>query len=43
MKTTKLVEPAEMNGKGSPVDGIEPDMTRYCTEKFNFLKNELRL
>ena len=32
IKTTKLVLPAEMNGKGSPVGGIEPDITCYCTE-----------
>ena len=24
IKTTKLVEPAEMNGSGRPVGGIEP-------------------
>ena len=34
MKTTKLVLPAEMNESGSPVGGIEPDMTCYCTEVF---------
>jgi len=37
MKTTKLVEPALMNGSGNPVGGIEPDTTCYCTE--NLLLN----
>ena len=27
MKTSKDVEPAEMNGKGKPVGGIEPVTT----------------
>jgi len=31
INTTKLVEPALINGSGSPVGGIEPDMTCYCT------------
>jgi len=34
MKTTSDVLPAEMNGNGSPVGGIEPVMTCYCTENF---------
>ena len=35
MKTSKLVEPAEMNGSGNPVGGIEPVNTSYCTiERF---------
>lgn len=29
MKTSKLVEPAEMNGSGKPVGGIEPVSTSY--------------
>lgn len=28
MKTTSEVLPAEMNGNGSPVGGIEPDTTQ---------------
>lgn len=32
IKTNKLVEPAEINGKGNPVGGIEPVMTSYCAE-----------
>ena len=38
INTTKLVEPALMNGSGSPVDGIEPAMTFYCTEKLSSLE-----
>ena len=34
IKTTSEVEPAEMNGSGTPVGGIEPVMTCYCTEEF---------
>ena len=37
IKTTKLVLPAEMNESGSPVGGIEPDMTCYCTEIIELL------
>jgi len=33
MKTTRLVLPALMNGNGSPVGGIEPVTTRYCTKE----------
>ena len=32
INTTSEVEPALMNGRGSPVGGIEPVMTFYCTE-----------
>ena len=32
INTTNEVLPALMNGSGSPVGGIEPDMTCYCTE-----------
>ena len=40
MKTTKLVEPALINGNGSPVGGIEPDTTSYCTKNpGSFLHN----
>ena len=38
MKTTKLVEPALINGKGKPVGGILPDMAFYCTN-FYLSKN----
>lgn len=31
IKTNKLVEPAEINGSGKPVGGIEPVTTSYCT------------
>ena len=34
MKTNKLVEPAEINGSVSPVGGIEPVTTSYCTMIF---------
>ena len=33
MKTNKLVEPAEINGSGKPVGGIEPVNMSYCTNK----------
>ena len=38
MKTTSEVEPAEMNGSGSPVGGIEPLNTSFCTMNFNIKK-----
>ncbi len=34
IKTATLVPPEEMNGSGSPVGGIEPVTTCYCTEKY---------
>lgn len=34
MKTSKLVEPAEINGSGIPVSGIEPVNNSYCIIKF---------
>ena len=34
INTTKLVEPALMNGNGSPVGGIELVNTSYCTVNF---------
>ena len=30
MKTNSEVDPADMNGNGSPVGGIEPVNTSYC-------------
>ena len=30
IKTSKEVEPAEINGSGKPVGGIEPVNIRYC-------------
>ena len=30
MKTSKEVEPAEINGSGSPIGGIEPLNISYC-------------
>ncbi len=37
MKTNKLVDPAEMNGSGSPVGGIEPINIGYCIIKLDLL------
>ena len=34
IKTSKLVEPAEINGSGKPVSGMEPVNTSYCTISF---------
>ena len=34
IKTSKEVEPAEINGSGSPVGGIEPLNISYCTMNF---------
>ena len=34
IKTNSEVEPAEMNGSGKPVGGIEPVNTSYCTINF---------
>ena len=33
MKTNSEVEPAEINGRGKPVGGIEPVNTSYCIIK----------
>ncbi len=38
MKTSKLVETAEINGSGNPVGGIEPVNTSCCT--MNLSKKE---
>ena len=38
IKTSKLVEPAEINGSGNPVGGIEPVNISYCIIKFNTKK-----
>jgi len=35
IKTSKLVEPAEINGSGSPVGGIEPVNISYCIIKLD--------
>ena len=35
MKTNSEVEPAEINGSGSPVGGIEPVNTSYCIINFH--------
>lgn len=35
--TINEVDPAEINGSGSPVGGIEPVNISYCTIKFNFI------
>ena len=43
MKTSKLVEPAEMNGSGKPVGGIEPVNTSYSTINLNTKKSILML
>ncbi|MGN0798187.1 MAG: hypothetical protein ACI4L7_01235 [Christensenellales bacterium] len=34
INTTRDVEPADINGKGSPVGGIKPVNTSYCTINF---------
>ena len=34
MKTKSEVEPAEMNGSGKPVGGIEPVNISYCIINF---------
>ena len=34
-KTSKEVEPAEINGSGNPVGGIKPVNTSYCTFFFS--------
>ena len=36
MKTKSEVLPAEINGSGKPVGGIEPVTTSYCTHQGNF-------
>jgi len=41
MKTKSEVEPAEMNGSGSPVGGIEPLNTSYCIIIFNIISTLL--
>ena len=43
MQTIKLVEPAEMNGRGSPVGGIEPLNISYCIINLNNKKRKLLL
>ena len=35
MKTSKLVEPAEMNGSGNTVGGMLPVNISYCIIKFH--------
>ena len=35
IKTSKLVLPADINGSGSPVGGIEPVNISYCTMNCN--------
>ena len=35
MKTNSEVEPAEINGSGKPVGGIEPLNISYCIINFN--------
>ena len=41
MKTSKLVEPAEIDGNGSPVGGIEPVNTSYCIIKLGVKKEQI--
>ena len=38
IKTSKLVEPAEINGSGKPVGGISPVNISYCIIKFEAKK-----
>ena len=40
MKTNSEVEPALMNGSGSPVGGIEPVNTSCCTINFSLKKSK---
>ena len=40
IKTSKLVEPALMNGSGSPVGGIEPLNISCCIIKFTLKKSK---
>ena len=43
MNTSKLVEPAEMNGSGNPVGGIETLNISYCiiiVAKVTFVKSK---
>ena len=41
MKTRSEVEPAEMNGNGNPVGGIEPLNTSYCTINLSNKKEQI--
>ena len=41
IKTSKEVEPAEMNGSGNPVGGIEPLNTSYCIIKKHKKKSKI--
>ena len=38
INTTSEVEPADINGSGSPVGGIEPVNISYCTYSYITLK-----
>ena len=41
MKTNNEVEPAEINGNGKPVGGIEPVNICYCTRKLGVKKEQI--
>jgi hypothetical protein len=41
MKTRSEVEPAEMNGSGKPVGGIEPLNTSYCIINLSTKKEQI--
>ena len=41
IKTSKLVEPAEMNGNGNPVGGMLPVNTSYYIIKFSNKKEQI--
>ena len=34
INTISELEPAEINGSGTPVGGMLPDMTCYCTKDY---------
>ena len=41
IKTSKLVDPALMNGSGNPVGGIEPVNISYCIVIFTLKKSKI--
>lgn len=41
IKTTSEVEPAEINGSGKPVGGIEPVNISYCIINFDIKKSKI--
>ena len=43
MNTTRLVEPAEMNGNGTPVGGMLPDTTAIFTSIWTAMTDTIPL